>query len=288
VHRTLWGLLILGVCCDHALVFATQSRTTRAEPLARLTAEQIADKNVAARGGLEAWRKVQTMVWIGHLESEHAPLPHMGFVLEQKRPISSRFQLVGINTRSQRVFDGHQGWKTRPSGNSELSVAPYSIQELRFAQAAPGLDGPLIDYQKKGNLIELVGLENIEGREAWHLHVRLVTGERDELWIDQRTFLDLRYDRLPVTEGAIPGRVVSVIYRDYKRVDGLQVPSIIETGAGAGVQPDRMLVERIVINAPLDDAIFAKPGGRGHAKASGGPAATSPVAAPRNSVSGSQ
>ncbi|MBV8805224.1 MAG: hypothetical protein JO042_09260 [Sinobacteraceae bacterium] len=270
MHR-LWALLILGVSCYHAPVFATPSQTKRAELLPRLTAEQIVDKNVAARGGLDAWRKVQSMVWIGHLESEHAPLPHMGFVLEQKRPNSSRFQLIGVNTRSQRVFDGRQGWKTRPSGNAELSVAPYSIQELRFAQAAPGLDGPLIDYQRKGNHIELVGLENIEGREAWHLHVQLVTGERDELWIDERTFLDLRYDRLPLTEGAVPARAVSVIYRDYKRVDGLQVPSIIETGAGAGVQPDRMLVERIVINAPLNDAIFAKPGGRGHGAEHQGP-----------------
>jgi hypothetical protein len=95
----------------------------------------------------------------------------------------------------------------------------------------------------------------------------------------------LRYDRLPVTEGAVPARVVSVIYRDYKRVDGLQVPSIIETGAGAGVQPDRMLVERIVINSPLDDAIFAKPGSRGHGAEHQRPAIFS---GGRNSVSGSQ
>ncbi len=30
-----------------------------------LTAAQIVEKNVAARGGLDAWRKIQTMAWVG-------------------------------------------------------------------------------------------------------------------------------------------------------------------------------------------------------------------------------
>ncbi len=255
----LGGLLMLATWAAAFGVPATPP-PSRSVTLSKLTAEQVVSKNVAARGGLDAWRKVQTMVWVGHLQSEHAPVPSMGFVLEQKRPNSTRFQLLALKARSIRVFDGHQGWKTRPSSGSELNVVPYSLQEVRFAQSAPGMDGPLIDYQAKGNRIELVGLENIEGREAWHLHVMLPSGERDEIWIDERTYLDLRYDRVPVTDNALPGRPVSVIYRDYKKIDGLQIPSLIETGAGAGSVPDRMVVERIVINAPLDDQIFTKPG----------------------------
>lgn len=255
-------LLMMAASLATAAAPPPQSARTRA--LLKLTAEQIAAKNVEARGGLAAWRKVQTMVWIGHLQSEHAPLPSMGFVLEQKRPNCTRFQLMAVNTRTVRAFDGHQGWKTRPTGGADFNAAPYSAAELRFAQAAPGLDGPLIDYQRKGNLIELVGLENIEGREAWHLHVRLASGEHDELWIDERTYLDLRYDRVPMLEGPIPARPVSVIYRDYKKIEGLQVPSIIETGVASGAAPDRMVIERIVLNAPLADEIFGKPGPKSH------------------------
>ena len=221
----------------------------------KLTAAQIVDRNVAARGGLDAWRKVQSMVWIGHLESEHAPLPSMGFVLEQKRPNMTRFQLIAMNERTVRAVDGRQGWKARP-GN----VEPYTLQELRFAQAAPGLDGPLIDYKAKGNLVELRGLEEIEGRAAWHLNVRLASGERDDVWIDTHTFLELRYDRATVGANGLPARPVSVIYRDFKKIDGMMVPSLVETGAGSGSVPDKMVVERIVLNAPLDDQAFGRPG----------------------------
>src|SRR5437016_876698 len=35
----------------------------------KLSADQILEKHGAARGGLEAWRKIRTMGWIGHLQS---------------------------------------------------------------------------------------------------------------------------------------------------------------------------------------------------------------------------
>ena len=35
----------------------------------KLTATQIVDKNVAARGGLQAWRAVQTMTWKGKMDA---------------------------------------------------------------------------------------------------------------------------------------------------------------------------------------------------------------------------
>src|ERR1700676_4392612 len=52
----------------------------------RLTATQILDRNVAARGGLEAWRKIQTLAWMGHMESVNATMPRIAFVLQEQRP----------------------------------------------------------------------------------------------------------------------------------------------------------------------------------------------------------
>jgi hypothetical protein len=40
---------------------------TAARPLAS-TAAEVIERNVAARGGIEAWRKVDTMAWLGHLD----------------------------------------------------------------------------------------------------------------------------------------------------------------------------------------------------------------------------
>ena len=249
--RYTFGVLAISLAMG---VFAAESTSPP-----KLTARQIVEKNVAARGGLKAWRGVQTLVWIGHLQSERAPLPNMGFVLEQKRPNKTRFQLIGMNEKAVRVFDGMQGWKLRPARNGQPDAQPYTLEELRFAQAAPGLDGPLIDYAAKGNTVALEGVEVLQGHKAYHLSVHLSSGETDQVWIDAKTFLDLRYDR--PSSGPLPtSRPVSVVYGDYRSVDGVQIPSVIETVANTGGAPDKMTIDRIVVNSPLEDATFTKAG----------------------------
>lgn len=245
---------ILAICLAMG-VFAAESASPQ-----KLTAEQIVERNVAARGGLKAWRSVQTLVWIGHLQSEHAPLPNMGFILEQKRPNKTRFQLIGMNEKAVRVFDGTQGWKLRPTRNGQPEGQPYALEELRFAQAGPGLDGPLIDYAAKGSTVALNGVEVLQGHEAYHLSVHLSSGETDHVWIDAKTFLDLRYDR--PSSGSLPtSHPVSVVYGDYRSVDGLQIPSVLQTGdTNLGSSPDKMTIDRIVVNSPLEDATFTKVG----------------------------
>jgi hypothetical protein len=54
--------------------------------------------------------------------------------------------------------------------------------------------------------------------------------------------------------------VVSVLYRDYKTYEGLKIPSIIETGTGPSSTPDRMVIEKVVLNPPLDQRTFANAG----------------------------
>ncbi len=223
----------------------------------RLSAAEIVARNAAARGGLDAWRKVETMVWMGHIESAHAPMAGMRFELEQKRPNKTRLQIDAPGQKSVRVFDGAQGWKLRPAhGRSEAE--PYAPLELKFARAGQGIDGPLIDYAARGNSVALEGVEEIRGRKAYHLNVRLAKGGNEHVWVDAETYLDIRYDR-PVDGPAGGDRRVSATYGDYRSVEGLQIPFLIETGGGQGTTPDKMQIERVVLNAPLDDTMFGNP-----------------------------
>jgi len=122
-----------------------------------LTVEQILEKNAVARGGLEAWRKIQTMVWVGHMESPGGPAPQAPFVLQQKRPNKTRFELNTMGEKSLRVFDGKHGWKAHPGANGRPDVRPFTAQELRFAQEAIVIDSPLIDHDAKRIAVELGG-----------------------------------------------------------------------------------------------------------------------------------
>src|SRR5882757_2124282 len=134
------------------------------KPALSLSADQIVERNVAARGGLQAWRKVQTMIWQGHISGPASQESRMAYVLEQKRPNKTRFDVRAMNQRSLRIFDGSQGWKIGSTPNGRPKVDPYTASELKFAQDSDGIDGLLIDYKAKGNKVTLDGIENVDGR----------------------------------------------------------------------------------------------------------------------------
>jgi hypothetical protein len=225
----------------------------------KLSVGQIVEKNVAARGGLEAWRKVQTMVWLGHLQSGTAAIA-APFVMQMKRPDKMRFEITVDNQKSIRAFDGRQGWKVRPPRTGGATLAPFSDEEVRFAKDAPGMDGPLIDHEAKGIGVELEGSDTVEGREAYRLAVKLPSGATRHLWIDAKTFLEIKYDR--ESRGAGRTGTISVLYRDYRPISGLQIPMATETMGADGRVGDRMVIDRVLLNPPLDDSQFASPGGR--------------------------
>jgi hypothetical protein len=225
---------------------------------AELSAAKIVEKNVAARGGLDAWRKIETMVWSGHMQSAHAQIPNMLFVMQQKRPNKTRFDINALGQKTVRVFDGVRGWKVKPNREGGPEITPYSTEEVAFAQAGQVIDGPLIDYAAKGNTVTLEGRDEVRGRKAYRLGVRLPAGESDHVWIDAQTFLDLRYDR-PYSSAA-RSATVSVFYGNYKTVEGLQIPTLIETGAAPGVTSDKLVIENILPNGPVDERSFVRPG----------------------------
>lgn len=227
-----------------------------------LSAAQIVEKNVAARGGADAWRKIQTMIWIGHVESANVAVPTLPFILEMKRPNKTRFEITALNQVAVRVYDGTHGWKLRPTRTGKPDLQPYTPDEQKFAHEEQVIDGPLIDYQAKGVAVSLEGMDDIEGHKAYRLSVRLPSGASHHVWIDAETFLDLKYDR--ETRNAIgQSATISVFYRNYQSIEGLQIPAVIETGMGTTLPKNKLVIEKIALNPPLEDWRFAKPGTQG-------------------------
>jgi hypothetical protein len=223
-----------------------------------LSLAQILERNAAARGGLDAWRKVQTMMWTGHVERSGGG-SQLPFMYQQKRPNLTHFEIVADRQRSVRVFDGRQGWKARSDGNGPPALQPYGDDEVRAARDALVIDGPVLDARSKGVEVALDGLEEVEGRPAYRLSARLPSGTTQRVWIDAQSFLELKWDR-PVRDAAGRPTTVAVYLRDYQIFEGLQMPFMIETGApGGGPGGDRLVIERITVNPNLPDGLFSRP-----------------------------
>jgi hypothetical protein len=247
------------------LLVASASAAAAETSTATPDVAQIAAKNAVARGGLDAWRKIKTMVWIGHIESSHAAVSRLPFVLEMKRPNKTRFEIKAQNRISVRMYDGSRGWKLHPGSDGSPVLQPYTEAELHFAQDGQGIDGPLMDYAAKGISVAMEGSDEIEGHKAYRLNVTFPSGHSRHLWIDAQSFLELKDDR-PSSNSFGQQGTVSVYYRDYRTVDGLQLPYLIESGVGSGKATDKMVIDQVLLNPPLDDQLFDKPmlPGRGH------------------------
>ncbi len=226
-------------------------------PVANLTAAQIVERNVSARGGIKAWRAVKTLTFAGKLEAGGKENPELPFVLKMKREHKSRLEIRFQEQTALQVYDGKHGWKLRPFlGRDE--VEPFTPAETRAAVDWQELDGPLIDYAKKGTKVKLLGKEAVEGHPAYKLTLTMRDGAKRHVWIDAANFLELKVDGQPrIMDGKLRG--VSVFYRDYRTENGLTVPRVFETFVEGGTLAHKMNIEQVQVNQPMEDSLFAKP-----------------------------
>jgi outer membrane lipoprotein-sorting protein len=237
----------------------SQVRADEGQAPASLSATQIVDKTVAARGGLDKWRAVQTMSFSGKMDAggktkDPVQLP---FELDMKRPLKLRVELEFANDKALQVYDGVNGWKLRPYLGRK-TVEPYTKEEMTSAAMEPGMDGLLIDYAAKGNKVELEGVEKVDGQDAYKLKVTTKANQVRRVWVDSKTFLEVKMDGAP---RRMDGKAhpVHIYMRDYRPVSGLMIPYTIETEV-VGYKPShKMVIEGVKVNPKLEDSMFAKP-----------------------------
>lgn len=251
------ALVLVAACAGGAPAAAAANK-----PLAA-TAAEVIDRNVTARGGLEAWRKVNTMVWLGHLErSGRTDGPHVPFVMQLERPNHTRFEIKEQYSQFTRIFDGSHGWKVRPGNNGLPDTKAFSKEEAAYARDEFVIDGPLIDYQTKGVSADFDGIDTLDGRKTYRLSLKLASGAARKVWIDVNTNLEVRYDR-PASSPFAPGAPVSVYYGAYLTVDGLKIPASIQTSSAPNSPVretgDKLVIDRMIVNPKLDEQAFLLP-----------------------------
>jgi hypothetical protein len=231
-----------------------------------LSAAQIVEKNIAARGGLAAWHNLKSMTWTGQLEAggnnrptlaipseaRKVSLPaarpqqqmELPFRMELERSRKSRLEIQFGGQTALQVYDGTQGWKVRPFLNRH--------------QVESDIDGPLVDYANKWSTISLDGREAVEGRDCYKLTVTSRDKHVQHIWIDSKSFLEAKEEGQP---RRLDGRYhpVAVYLRDYTSVSGLTLPTMFETVVEGAKSTETIHVEKILVNASIPDSHFGKP-----------------------------
>ena len=257
----------------------------------RLSADQIVQKFIAARGGLQAWHAVQSMNWTGRMQvgygdsvsrseryvsnsfkrsvkaqrlaAEHQEeiakregekQVELPFLIEMKRPAKSRVELQFAGKTAVQVYDGQNGWLKRPYLNRD-GWEPFSAEQAKSQVGKWELEGPLMDYAAKGAKVAFEAMEPVEGHDAYRLKLTLKSGEVQHVWIDAKSFLDVKVEGTPRRmDGKM--RAVYVYQRDFRAESGVVAPHVLETAVDGYAATHKMFIEKVSLNPPLDDAWF--------------------------------
>ena len=235
------------------------------------TVDEIIAKSAAARGGLDKIRAVQTMRVTGDFEVGGV---QAGFVMVQKRPDKVRRDITVQGLNLVMAYDGLRGWQIIPF-TGKKDPEPMAADDLKQIQDDADIDGSMIDYQKKGNKVELVGKEKVEGTDAYHLKVTLKNGDIRHIYLDADSFLVIK-EAAKITQRGTELDVETTL-GDYKPVNGLLFPfSLQSTAAGGQMPPQKITISKVEINVPLDDSSFKMPA------APAAPPAANPPAKPES------
>jgi outer membrane lipoprotein-sorting protein len=218
------------------------------------TADELVSKNLQAKGGLEKIKAIHSLRTTGNLDT--------GFfkaVLssESQRPDLYRTNMTVQGMTRVQAYDGATAWQISPF-NGKKDPQLMGEDESRGLIEEADFDGPLVDAQAKGNKVEYLGHDQVDGDDAYKLKVTLKNGDILYYYLDPDTYLEIQIERQQFIRGSVRESVT--LLGSYKAVNGVMYPFSIE--AGPKNDPDsraRITIQKIEANVPVNEADFKMP-----------------------------
>ena len=253
--------LILMTCTMFAAALPVLAQTP--------TVDELLAKNLAARGGAEKLKAISTRKVTGKVtvqvqmppgtQQQAQPAPQtleLPMQVLAKRPNLMLQEMRMQDRRVVTAFDGQQAWAINPMIGTSAQLLQGVQADLIRDQAQ--FDGPLAYARQRGDKMELLGKEDIEGVSAWKLAITH-EDKTTTVYLDEKTGLERKVSA-SVNQGGTQLLVESVI-SDYQPVDGIMVPRKVQTLVGGQTQAT-VTIENVEFNVPLEDAQFKMPAGQ--------------------------
>jgi len=225
------------------------------EHLSGQTADDIINAYLKARGGLARIRAVQTERVSGTVSFPQGV--EVPFVVERKRPLKMRMEMNVNGLTLIRVYDGKSaGWMYNPFVPN-AAVEPMTPADLQGIALEADYEGPFVDYKTKGNQIEYVGKEDVEGKPAHKLKLTSKQGVVSYFFFDASTGFVVRCQEVRKNgDKDIPWETS---FRDVREVEGLKYPFLVESGVIGSGQVQKIITTNIEVNIPIEDSQFTEP-----------------------------
>jgi len=223
-------------------------------PAAAQTVDEIIAKSIAARGGEAKLRAVKSIRLTGHIEVGPGMVAPMTLVIKRPAMVRMEFTIQGMT--GIQAYDGKEGWDVMPF-QGKKDAEPMAADDVKEMEDQADLDGPLMDYKAKGNTVEYLGKEKVEGSDAYKLKVTKKNGIVETSFIDADSGLEVK----TITKAKIRGNEAEIetAYSDFRDVEGLIIPFSLEQGSVGSPQKQKITLDKVEINPDLSDVQFHMP-----------------------------
>jgi zinc protease len=212
-----------------------------------VTAQKVVDDYVQAIGGAAAIAKIKDM----ETKSSIAVGPGMSLAMRTAQKDNAKIVVemtMNGQTLNKSVFDGNKGVSMGQGG-----VQVLEGKELQDIKEQAHTCKEML-YNTKNYTLNLKGIDQIDGKNAYVLQVKRTDGKETTEYYDMQTGLKLR--EITVQEQGGQSITLTNDYANYKSVGGIKVPHEM-TISGAMPIPLKAVVSEVKVNQGLKDAVFS-------------------------------
>lgn len=209
------------------------------------TADEVVGKYLTAMGGADKLKSLKTVKMEGNLSTQGLDIP---ITLTRKNDVGMRVDLEIMGTSNYQIFNTEKGWMFMPvQGQTEPQEMP--AEAMKSVRNQFDLAGPLVDSKAKGYTVEYLGMDKVDGADAYKLKVEK-DGNVQTFFIDAKTNFLVKV----VTKASVNGEDMEVenTYADYK-----QTPDGYWFAHSSTSMQGTMVYDKITVNAEVDDKIFS-------------------------------
>jgi len=209
------------------------------------TAEEIVAKHIEAIGGAAAWKKVNSLYYEGKITVQGAEV-NVTLTALNGKGVRQNISFGGMT--GYQIVTPTAGWNFMPF---QGQAAPEAMTADQLKESADDLDvqGKLVDYKSKGNTVEYLGKDDVEGTECFKLKITSKAGNVETVFIDPKSYYVVRSVAKKTANGQ-ESNVQTDLSNYQKLPEGIVVPFSIKLSEG------ELVLSKAEVNKQVDESTF--------------------------------
>ncbi len=214
------------------------------------SADEIISKHVAAIGGADNWKKVNSIVTSGSMSMQGTEISLTRTVVHNTG-FKNEISLMGMS--GYQILTPTEGWNFMPF-NGQTSAEAMTADDVKEGQNDLDAQGAVVDYASKGHSAEYLGKEDVDGTECHKVKLTYKTGKTETMFFDPSSFYLVKSIATQKANGQEFEMTTS--YSNYEKLpEGIVIAKSMSLPLGPGANAD-FSVSKIEVNKTIDPATF--------------------------------